>query len=67
MAVWKAVEEALAPERRILETLNTCCLAPEDLDGFLGSLRNFFEVRSISTLHKPNAEPIAWRLGGARR
>jgi ubiquinone/menaquinone biosynthesis C-methylase UbiE len=67
MAVWKAVEAALAPERRILETLNMCCLAPEDLDGFLGSLRNFFEVRSISALHKPNAEPIAWRLGGARR
>jgi SAM-dependent methyltransferase len=67
IAVWKAVEEALAPEQRILETLNMCCLAPEDLDGWLGSLRDFFQVESVSTLRKPNAEPIAWRLGGARK
>lgn len=65
-AAWNALEDALAPDRTILEALDACCVAPEELDGWLGPLRQFFAVTSTSVLRKPNGDPIAWRIEGAR-
>ncbi len=65
-ATWTAVEEALWPERTVLEALDACCVAPEELDGWLGPLRQFCTVTSASILRKPNGDPIAWRIEGTR-
>ncbi len=64
-AAWNALEEALAPERTILEALDSCCVDPEELDGWLGPLRQFCTVSAVSVLRKPNGDPIAWRIEGA--
>lgn len=66
-AAWRAVEEILAQERAILEALDGCCVAPEELDGWLGPLRQVCAVTSTSVLRKPNGVPIAWCIGGTRR
>lgn len=66
-AAWSAVEVALAPEQAILEALDSCCVAPEELDGWLGPLRQFCEVTSVSMLRKPNGKPIAWQIDGTQR
>lgn len=65
-AAWNALEDALAPERTILEALDSCCVDPEELDGWLGPLRQFCAVTTISVLRKPNGDPIAWRIEGVR-
>jgi len=65
-AAWTAVEVALAPEQAILEALESCCVAPEELDGWLGPLRQFCDVSSVSVLCKANGVPIAWRIDGHR-
>ena len=64
-AAWSAVEEALWPERTVLEALDACCVAPEELDGWLGPLRQFAVVTEASVLRKPNGDAIAWRIEGA--
>ncbi len=64
-AVWNAVEIALAPEQAILEALDSCCVAPEELEGWLGPLRQFCDVTNVSILRKPNGGAIAWRIDGA--
>jgi SAM-dependent methyltransferase len=63
-AAWSAVEEALSPERTVLEALDACCVAPEELDGWLGPLRHFCAVTAASVLRKPNGDAIAWRIEG---
>jgi len=65
-AAWSAVEEALWPERTVLEALDACCVAPEELDGWLGPLRQFCAVTSASILCKPNGDTIAWCIEGTR-
>jgi SAM-dependent methyltransferase len=65
-AAWTALEDALAPERTILEALDACCVDPEELDGWLGPLRQFCAITNTSILRKPNGDPIAWRIEGAR-
>ena len=66
IAAWRAVEEALWPERIVLEALDACCVAPEELDGWLGPLRQFCVVAPPAILRKPNGNPIAWRIDGSR-
>ncbi|HVU20690.1 MAG TPA: methyltransferase domain-containing protein [Rhizomicrobium sp.] len=63
---WTALENALAPERTILEALDACCVDAEELDGWLGPLRQFCAVTTTSILRKPNGDPIAWRIEGVR-
>jgi SAM-dependent methyltransferase len=65
-AAWNAIEEILAQERAILEALDGCCVAPEELDGWLGPLRQHFAIESVSILRKPNGVSIAWRITGTR-
>jgi SAM-dependent methyltransferase len=66
-AAWLAVEDALAPERTVLEALDACCVAPEELDGWLGPLRQFCAVTSVSVLRKASGVPIAWQIDGTQR
>jgi len=63
-AAWNAIEVALAPEQAILEALDSCCVAPEELDGWLGPLRQFCQVTEASVLRKPTGVAIAWRVEG---
>jgi SAM-dependent methyltransferase len=66
-ATWSAVEVALAPEQAILEALDSCCVAPEEIDGWLGPLRQFCAVADVSVVRKANGQPIAWQVGGLQR
>lgn len=64
IAIWSALEEALAPERCVAESLNTCCVAPAHLGEWLGPLRSIFELAPVSVLREPNGDPIVWRVEG---
>ncbi|MFL6689985.1 MAG: class I SAM-dependent methyltransferase [Alphaproteobacteria bacterium] len=66
-AMWSAIEVALAPERAILEAMDVCCVAPEEIDGWLAPLRRGCELSCVAALRRPNGEPIAWRIDGTRR
>ena len=66
-AAWSALGVALSPELTILEALDSCCVAPEELDGWLGPLRQFCAVTSTSILRKPDGTPIAWQIDGMKR
>lgn len=65
IAIWNAVEEALAPERCLSEALQACCVAREDLDNWLRPLREVCGSVSTSVLREPNRDPIAWKIEGA--
>jgi SAM-dependent methyltransferase len=65
--MWSAIEVALAPERAILEAMDVCCVAPEEIDGWLAPLRRGCELTCVAALRRPNGEPIAWRIDGTRR
>lgn len=65
-AAWSALEAALAPEMTILEAMDACCVAPEELEGWLGPLRQSCTILSTTVLRKPNDVPIAWCIEGMR-
>jgi SAM-dependent methyltransferase len=67
LVIWRAMEEALAPERCILEALDARCVAPEALEDWVSPLRVFFDLRPASVLHGLDGRPLAWRVEGARR
>jgi hypothetical protein len=67
MAIWNAIEEALAPERCLAEALNACCVGPEELDEWLAPLRAAFELQPVSVLREANGDAIAWSIGGSSR
>lgn len=64
IGIWKAIEDALAPERRILEAMNVCCVAPDELEDWLIPLGNLFEVKKALIARKSGRQPIAWRIDG---
>lgn len=66
MAIWTAVEDALAPERYVLEALRASCIAPDQLDDWLGPLREGCALEPVSVLREPDGAPIAWRIAGVR-
>lgn len=63
---WRALEEILAQERAILEALDACCVAPEELEGWLGPLQQTFAIAPAGVLRKPDGTPIAWTIEGTR-
>lgn len=67
VAIWKSIEEALAPEHWVLEALNVCCVAPGDLHDWLGPLRDYCDVPPANILRKPSGDPIAWIIEGTRK
>ena len=65
--VWHAVIDALAPEQIMLEALETCCVSPGELQGWLAPLTERFEIAPPSTLLMGGGRPLAWRIAGRRR
>lgn len=66
VSTWEALEEALAPEQCVSDSLNACCVAPAQIDAWLAPLRRVCELDPVGVLREPNDVPIAWRAGGAR-
>jgi ubiquinone/menaquinone biosynthesis C-methylase UbiE len=67
VAIWKAIEEAVSPERCLAESLNSCCVCPEELNDWLVPLRASFELQPVSVLREPNGGAIAWKIEGKPR
>jgi len=67
VAIWNAMEDALAPERCLADSLNSSCVASPELDEWLAPLRGICELAPVSVLREPNGEPIAWKIEGTRR
>ena len=65
-AIWKAVDDALAPEQWMLEALETCCVSPRDIDAWLQPLRQHCEIGTVSLLRESSGDPIAWRIDAVR-
>jgi len=66
IAIWNAIEEALAPERCLAEALNACCVAPEELEEWLAPLRDIRELLPVSILREANGAPFAWKIESGR-
>lgn len=66
IALWKAIEEAVEPELCLAESLNACCVGPEELDDWLAPLRGLFRLQQPAVLREPNGDPIAWQLQGSQ-
>jgi SAM-dependent methyltransferase len=66
VATWEALEEALAPERSVSDSLNDACVAPAQIDEWLDPLRQVGALDPVSVLRETNGDPIAWRTVGAR-
>jgi len=66
IATWVAIEEALAPERCVSETLSACCVSASQIDEWSGPLRSVCQLLPVSVLREPNGDPIAWKLEGVR-
>ncbi len=63
VAIWNAIDDALAPERCLAGALNACCVAPADIDEWMEPLQDFCELQS-AVLRKPNGDPVAWSITG---
>jgi len=66
VTIWRAIEDALAPERCIAESLNSCCVAPDELDSWLQPLQAACSLQEAIVLREPGGTPIAWRIEGLR-
>lgn len=63
-AIWKAIEDALAPERAISRALQSACVAPRDMESWLAPLRHASRSLSVSILYEANGRPLAWIVDG---
>ena len=66
IAIWTAVEEALAPERCVSASLTSCCVAPSRIGEWLEPLRAVCALLPVSVLREANGDPIAWSIEGVR-
>jgi len=64
MSTWESLEEALAPERCMSDSLNACCVSPAHIDAWLEPLRASCELSPITVLREPDGTPIAWCATG---
>jgi SAM-dependent methyltransferase len=64
VAIWKAIEDALAPERCLTEALRQCCIAPAQIEQWLEPLREACELQPATVLREPDGQPIAWKIEG---
>jgi SAM-dependent methyltransferase len=65
IAIWAAIEDALAPERCLGETLNEACVDPAEIDEWLAPLDRICELAPPVVLREADGTPIAWRISGA--
>jgi len=63
-AIWKAIEEALAPERCLAGALDASCVAPAALAEWLAPLSMVGVLDPPAVLREPDGTPIAWKLAG---
>jgi SAM-dependent methyltransferase len=66
VALWKALEDALAPERCLAESLNACCVDPADIEEWIEPLRVDWALQAISLLREQDGGPIAWAISALR-
>jgi hypothetical protein len=65
-AIWKAIEQALAPEHCVAHALAGCCVSEPQLDSWLAPLRVIGASIPVSVLREPNGNPIAWKIQATR-
>lgn len=65
-AIWSAIEDALAPERCLAESLNASHIAPGDLARWLEPVRAFFDLAGPVELREPKSAIIGWHIRGCR-
>lgn len=63
--IWEAIVDALAPERMLLDALESSCVAPDRLNEWLAPLRALFDLDRPAALLVQD-EPIAWKIEGLR-
>jgi SAM-dependent methyltransferase len=66
VALWNAIEDALAPERCLAHSLAACCVAPADIEEWIAPLRGSWDLQPIAVLRERSGEPIAWSIAGTR-
>jgi ubiquinone/menaquinone biosynthesis C-methylase UbiE len=64
VAIWAAIEDALAPERCLGESLNEACVDPAEIDEWLAPLERICELAPPLVLREADGTPIAWRISG---
>lgn len=67
LAIWSAVEDAMAPEICLAQALLVACVTPDDLDRWTAPLRDGCALTDVSILREPSGAPLAWRIEGVRR
>lgn len=66
VSTWESLEDALAPEMCVSESLDACCVAPSQIDGWAEPLRQVCDLQPITILHEADGTPIAWCASGTR-
>ena len=66
VSTWESVADALAPEMSMAESLDACCVAPAQIDGWVEPLRELCELKPITILREGDGTPIAWCAEGTR-
>ena len=66
VSTWESLEDALAPEMRMSDSLNACCVMPSQIEEWAEPLRTACELQPITILREPNGTPIAWCTEGYR-
>lgn len=62
--VWRAIVDALAPERELIAALESSCVSPERFDTWLAKLAGSLEISNSSVLRRPNGDVIGWIIDG---
>jgi len=65
--IWKAVDDALRPERIMLDALNLSCVGHDDVSYWTGPLSEAFDLAPPTVVEMRSGEPIAWLIEGTRR
>jgi ubiquinone/menaquinone biosynthesis C-methylase UbiE len=65
-AIWKAIEDALAPECCLASSLNDACLTPEAIGPWLAPLQSICSIEPPCVLRDGDGSPIAWIVQGTR-
>jgi ubiquinone/menaquinone biosynthesis C-methylase UbiE len=66
VSTWEAVADALAPELRMSESLNACCVDPARIEAWLEPMRSGHALQPIEVLCEGDGTPIAWCVEGVR-
>ena len=64
IAIWNAIDDALAPERCLADCLNAACVEPSGIEEWLAPLRGTWALAPVGILREAGGAPIAWRIEG---